>query len=112
MNPGRIDPERTDVLGCRHVTCRDVRETVGVQSQSPASQSIEAAFELYESLKNDSSEFINQRIKITKMINKRSKFNYFAFHLSNPFMTFARDLTIKHLVKNKKFIGGYLGKIY
>ena len=45
-------------------------------------------------------------------INKKSKFNYFVFHLSNPFMTFARDLTMRHLVKNKKFIDSYLGKIY
>ena len=77
-----------------------------------ASQSIEAAFELYESLKNGNNEFTNQRIERTKMINKKSKFNYFAFHLSNPFMVFARDLIMRHLVKNKKFIGSYLGKIY
>ena len=77
-----------------------------------ASQSIEAAFELYESLKNGNNEFTNQRIERIKMINKRSKFNYFTFHLSNPFMTFVRDLTMKHLVKNKKFTDSYLGKIY
>ena len=77
-----------------------------------ASQSIEAAFELYESLKNGNNEFTNQRIKRTKMINKKSKFNYFVFHLSNPFMTFARDLTMRYLVKNKKFIDSYLGKVY
>ena len=77
-----------------------------------ASQSIEAAFELYESLKNGNNEFTNQRIERIKMINKKSKFNYFVFHLSNPFMTFARDLTMRHLVKNKKFIDSYLGKIY
>ena len=77
-----------------------------------ASQSIEAAFELYESLKNGNNEFTNQRIERTKMINKKSKFNYFVFHLSNPFMTFARDLTMRYLVKNKKFIDSYLGKIY
>ena len=77
-----------------------------------ASQSIEAAFELYESLKNGNNEFINQRIERTKMINKKSKFNYFVFHLSNPFMTFARDLTMRYLVKNKKFIDNYLGKVY
>jgi len=41
-----------------------------------ASQSIEAAFELYESLKNGNNEFTNQRIERTKMINKKSKFNY------------------------------------
>ena len=77
-----------------------------------ASQSIEAAFELYESLKNGNNEFTNQRIERIKMINKKSKFNYFVFHLSNPFMIFARDLTMRHLVKNKKFIDNYLGKIY
>ena len=77
-----------------------------------ASQSIEAAFELYESLKNGSNKFTNQRIKKTKMINKRSKFNYFVFHLSNPFMTYIRDLAMKNLVKNKKFTDNYLGKIY
>ena len=77
-----------------------------------ASQSIEAAFELYESIKNGNNEFTNQRIERIKMINKRSKFNYFAFHLSNPFMTFVRDLTMKYLVKNKKFTDSYLGKIY
>ena len=77
-----------------------------------ASQSIEAAFELYESLKNGSNKFTNQRIKKTKMINKRSKFNYFVFHLSNPFMTYIRDLVMKNLVKNKKFTDNYLGKIY
>ena len=77
-----------------------------------ASQSIEAAFELYESLKNGNNEFTNQRIERTKMINKKSKFNYFVFHLSNPFMAFARDLTMRYLVKNKKFIDSYLDKIY
>ena len=46
------------------------------------------------------------------MINKRSKLNYFVFHLSNPMTIFVRDLTLKYLVKNKKFIDYYLGKIY
>ena len=39
-----------------------------------ASQSIEAAFELYKNFQNGSNEFTNQRIERTKMINKRSKF--------------------------------------
>ena len=77
-----------------------------------ASQSIETAFELYESFKNDNNEYTSQRIERTKMINKKSKFNYFVFHLSNPFMTFFRDLTMRSLVKNKKFVESYLGKIY
>ena len=77
-----------------------------------ASQSIEAAFELYKNFQNGSNEFTNQRIERTKMISKRSKFNHFAFHLSNPFMIFVRDLSMKYLIKNKKFVNSYLGKIY
>ena len=77
-----------------------------------ASQAIEVAFELYKNFQNNSNEFANARIKRTKMINKKSKLNHFAFHLSNPFMVFARDLLMKYLVKNKKFINSYFGKIY
>ena len=77
-----------------------------------ASQSIEVAFELYESLKNNLNEFKDKRIERIKMIISRSKLNHFAFHLSNPFMIFARDLIMKYLVKNKKFINSYLGKVY
>ena len=77
-----------------------------------ASQAIEVAFELYKNFKNGSNEFTNTRIKRTKIINKKSKLNHFAFHLSNPFMVFTRDLLMKYLVKNKKFINSYFGKIY
>ena len=77
-----------------------------------ASQAIEIAFELYKNFQNGSNEFTNTRIKRTKMINKKSKLNHFAFHLSNPFMVFTRDLLMKYLVKNKKFINSYFGKIY
>ena len=77
-----------------------------------ASQAIEVAFELYKNFQNGSNEFTNARIKRTKMINKKSKLNHFAFHLSNPFMIFIRDLLMKYLVKNKKFINSYFGKIY
>ena len=77
-----------------------------------ASQAIEIAFELYKNFQNGSNEFTNTRIKRTKIINKKSKLNHFAFHLSNPFMVFTRDLLMKYLVKNKKFINNYFGKIY
>ena len=77
-----------------------------------ASQAIEVAFELYKNFQNDNNEFTNTRIKRTKIINKKSKLNHFAFHLSNPFMVFTRDLLMKYLVKNKKFINSYFGKIY
>ena len=46
------------------------------------------------------------------MIDRKSRFNYFAFHLSNPLMTFVRNLLIRYLVKNNKFINSYLGEIY
>jgi salicylate hydroxylase len=77
-----------------------------------ASQSIEVAFELYKNLQNDKNQFNNKRIQRTKMINNKSMFNYFAFHVSNPLIVFIRDLLMKYLVKNNKFISSYLGKIY
>ena len=77
-----------------------------------ASQSIEGAFELYGYLQNNNSQFNKKRIQRTKMIERKSKLNYFAFHLSNPLMNFARNLLMKYLVKNNRFINNYLGKIY
>ena len=77
-----------------------------------ASQSIESAFDLFEILENNIEECGDKIIQRVKMINQRSKFNYFVFHLSNPVATFLRDLSMKYLVKNQKFINNYLGDIY
>ena len=77
-----------------------------------ASQSIEAAFELFEYINKNSNNFNKIRIEKTKMINNRSKFNHFVFHLSNPLIIFVRDFILRNLVKNKKFLENYLGKIY
>jgi salicylate hydroxylase len=78
-----------------------------------ASQSIEAAYELFKSIENSTeSNFFNNRVKKTKMVNVRSKINQFAFHLSNPLTTFFRNMFLKRLVKNQKFLETYLGKIY
>ena len=77
-----------------------------------ASQSIEGAHELYKNFENENDQFNKERIKRTKMIDRKSRFNYFAFHLSNPLMIFVRNLLLKYLVKNSKFINSYLGKIY
>ena len=77
-----------------------------------ASQSIEAAFELFEYINKNSNDFNKRRIEKTKMINNRSKFNHFVFHLSNPLIIFVRDFILRNLVKNKKFLEKYLGKIY
>ena len=78
-----------------------------------ASQSIEGAYELFKNIENNTeSNFFKNRVKKTKMVNIRSKFNQFAFHLSNPLTKFARNILLKRLVKNKKFLESYLGKIY
>ena len=78
-----------------------------------ASQSIEGAYELFENIENNTeSNFFRNRVDKTKMVNNRSKFNQFAFHLSNPLTTLLRNIFLKRLVKNKKFLESYLGKIY
>ena len=77
-----------------------------------ASQSIEVAHEIYRNLENENNRFTSQRIKRTKMINMKAKLNYFAFHLSNPLIIWIRNILMNYLVKNKKFINNYLGKIY
>ncbi len=81
-----------------------------------ASQSIEAAYELFsllsENKKNIQNLYFKKRLKRTSQINKRSKFNYFGFHISNPLLKNLRNFFLKRLVKNKNFIKSYLGKIY
>ena len=78
-----------------------------------ASQSIEGAYELFRSIENNTeSNFFKKRFSKTKMVNIRSKFNQFVFHLSNPLSIFIRNIFLKKLVKNKKFLESYLGKIY
>ena len=78
-----------------------------------ASQSIEDAYELFKSIENNTEDsFFKNRVSKTKMVNNRSKFNLFAFHLSSPFTSFFRDIFLKKLVKSKKFLEFYLGQIY
>ena len=77
-----------------------------------ASQSIEVAHELYKRLENQRGHFNHKRIKRIKMIDRKSRFNYFAFHLSNPLLIWVRNSLMKYLVKNNKFINSFLGKIY
>jgi len=59
-----------------------------------ASQSIEGANELYKCLINNNN-FYDIRLKRVKMINNRSNFNQFAFHLSNPIMIIFRNIFLK-----------------
>jgi len=76
-----------------------------------ASQSIEGANDLHKSILNNNN-FFKIRSKRVKMIYRRSNFNEFAFHLSNPVMIFFRNNLMKFLVKNENFLENYLGKIY
>ena len=78
-----------------------------------ASQSIESAYELLNALnENNYDKYFTNRIKKIKMVNNRSKFNYFIFHLSNPILVLIRNLFLKFVVKNKSFLNKYLGQIY
>ena len=76
-----------------------------------ASQSIEIANGIYENITN--SDYI-YKDKISKilLVNKRSKLNHFAFHLTNPIIILIRNIVLKFLSKNKFFLDRYLGKIY
>ena len=77
-----------------------------------ASQSIEGASELFDSIINNRDDFFNRRLTRVKMINNRSKLNQFTFHLSNPLTVYFRNMCLKILTKNNKFLENYLGKIY
>ena len=78
-----------------------------------ASQSIEGAYELFKNIENNTeNKFFMNRVSKTKMVNNRSKLNQFAFHLTNPLTIFTRNIFLKRLVKNKKFLESYLGKVY
>ena len=77
-----------------------------------ASQSIEGASELFDNIVNNKNDFFDERLKKVKMINNRSKLNQFAFHLVNPTVIFFRNISLKLLVKNKRFLDSYLGKVY
>ena len=77
-----------------------------------ASQSIEGASELFDNIINNKKNFYDNRVTKVKMINNRSKLNQFAFHVSNPVVVFFRNISLRVLTKNKKFLENYLGKIY
>ena len=77
-----------------------------------ASQSIEASNDLFQNIKNNNDIFYKERINKINSVNWRSKLNYFAFHLKNPLSIFIRNICLKYLTKNEKFLENYLGKIY
>jgi salicylate hydroxylase len=81
-----------------------------------ASQSIESAYDLFNLLKENNKDahslYFNSRSRRVKIIKKRSDFNFFAFHISNPLIQKVRNTFLKILLKNKSFVNGYLGKVY
>ena len=81
-----------------------------------ASQSIEGAYELFNLLKDNNENmhetYFKNRSKRLKIIKKRSDFNFLMFHFSTSVAKIIRNLILKYLVKNKKFISYYLGEIY
>jgi len=81
-----------------------------------ASQAIEGANEVFNLIENNHQNIQNiyfkNREERINTINKRSKFNYFSFHISNQLLKILRNKLLKILVKNKNFISSYLGKIY
>jgi len=81
-----------------------------------ASQAIESANEIFNLINANNSNiqnlyFKNRLVRIN-LINKRSKFNYFGFHISNAVLKIFRNKILRILVKNKKFINNFLGKVY
>jgi len=81
-----------------------------------AGQSIESAYELFNLIKDEnldaSNVYFQTRLERTKIVRRRSNFNFFAFHFSSSFMQKMRNFFLKFLVKKKYFINSYLGTVY
>ena len=80
-----------------------------------AGQSIESAYEIFNLLKEnklDTDTYFELRSKRAKIVRKRSNFNFFVFHFSNSLIQNIRNMILRFLVKRKKFIESYLGKVY
>ena len=81
-----------------------------------AGQSIESAYELFNLLKEESSDvqnsYFQERSKKAKIVKTRSNLNFFVFHFSSSFMQIIRNFFMKFLLKRKSFIKAYLGTVY
>tara|TARA_B100000131_G_scaffold28918_1_gene27162 strand:- start:142 stop:1227 length:1086 start_codon:yes stop_codon:yes gene_type:complete len=64
-----------------------------------ASQSIETAQDILESIISGADNMYKNRISRIHSINWRSKLNHFAFHLSNPINILIRNIILKYLSK-------------
>tara|TARA_B100001063_G_scaffold83937_1_gene78307 strand:+ start:894 stop:2027 length:1134 start_codon:yes stop_codon:yes gene_type:complete len=81
-----------------------------------AGQSIESAHEIFTLLQKDkldkNNTYFEERSKRAKIVRKRSNFNFFVFHFSSSVMQKIRNIFLKFLVKRKRFMQSYLGKVY
>ena len=81
-----------------------------------AAQAIESAFEVSNYFRAadyfDLQSYYRRRIKRLNLIDRRTRINYFIFHLSNPFLILIRNIFLKFFSKNKFFLNQYLGKVY
>ena len=77
-----------------------------------ASQSIESSYEAFESMEDENKNYYSKRSERINSIYLRSKINQYAFQFSNPLTVFFRDIGLKYLSKNEKFLESYLGKVY
>ncbi len=81
-----------------------------------AGQSIEGAKELFDLLSQDKKEIQNlyfeKRLERIKLVDRRSRLNYFSFHLSNYLMSGIRNMLLKRITKSEKLLNRYLGSIY
>ena len=56
--------------------------------------------------------YFKKRLERTKLIDSRSRLNYFSFHLSNTLMVQARNMILKKITKSEKLLDRYLKNIY
>ena len=81
-----------------------------------AGQSVESAYEIFKLLKGgklgSDNTYFKERSRRVKIVRRRSNFNFFIFHFSSSIMQKIRNIFLKHLIKRKTFIEGYLGKVY
>jgi len=81
-----------------------------------ASQSIEGAMELFQIFEKDTNDkenlYFSNRLNRTEIIDKRSNFNYFVFHFANRLFSGFRNIVLKKLISNEKFIESYLGRVF
>jgi len=70
-------------------------------------------FQIFEKDTNDKENlYFSNRLNRTEIIDKRSNFNYFAFHFANRLFAGFRNIVLKKLISNEKFIESYLGRVF